>query len=77
MGVMAKMEPGETLASDILKGAGEIAGFLFGDEKKQRSVYGLAGKGVLPVFHIGRMICARRSTLREWIAGQEAAQPRE
>ncbi len=61
------------LAHDLLEGAAQIAAFLFGDGKQRRRVYWLAQNHSLPVFRIGQSICARPSTLRRWIAEQEAA----
>lgn len=56
---------------DVLKGAGAIAEFLFGSRARRREVYYLAEKSCLPVFKLGAMICARRSTLEAWIVRQE------
>jgi hypothetical protein len=65
--------PSQTVAGDILYGADEIAVFLFGDRKYRRRVYTRIASNELPTFRIGANICARRSTLLEWIARQEAA----
>jgi hypothetical protein len=54
-----------------LKGAGAIAEFLFGSRTRRREVYYLVEKSCLPVFKLGAMICARRSTLEAWIVRQE------
>ena len=59
------------LASDILRGADEIAEFLSGDRSQRRMVYHLVETSRLPVFRIGSRICARRSVLLKWIADQE------
>jgi len=59
------------LASDILRGADEIAEFLSGDRSQRRMVYRLVETSRLPVFRIGSRICARRSVLLKWIADQE------
>lgn len=61
------------LSSDLLEGADQIAGFLYGDPKKRSKVYHLADKKNLPVFKLGKTICARKSTLLAWIAEQEKA----
>jgi hypothetical protein len=61
------------LADDLLKGAAQIAAFLFGDAKYRRRVYWLVQNQSLPVFKIGQRIYARASTLRHWIKEQEAA----
>jgi hypothetical protein len=59
------------LASDILRGADEIAAFLFGDKRCRRKVYNLVESGSLPYFRLGASICARKSVLLAWIANQE------
>jgi hypothetical protein len=59
------------LADDLLRGADEIAAFIFGDPGSRRKVYYLAECCRLPVFRLGSMLCARRSVLLNWIAGQE------
>lgn len=56
---------------DVLKGAGAIAEFLFGDRRSRRSVYYLVETRRMPVFRLGSVICARRSTLLEWISNGE------
>jgi hypothetical protein len=61
------------LADDLLEGADKIAEEIFGDAKQRRRIYWLVEKQSLPVFRIGITLCARRSTLREWIASQERA----
>jgi hypothetical protein len=61
----------QELAPDLLRGADEIAQFLYGDRKLRRRVYHLAATSNLPVFRLGSMICARRSVLLNWVAGQE------
>ena len=61
------------LADDLLRGADQIAGFIFGEPThgNRRKVYYLAESSRLPVFRLGSMLCARRSVLLNWIAGQE------
>lgn len=61
------------LAADICYGADEIAEELFGAKKHRRRVYHLAAAGQLPVFRLGDIICARRSSLRTHVAELEAA----
>lgn len=61
------------LSGDIVRGADGIAAELFGDPKQRRRVYYLAEKHGLPVFRLGSILCARRSTLAAWIAAQEDA----
>jgi hypothetical protein len=59
------------LADDVLRGADQIADFLFGEPGQRRKVYYLAETSRLPVFRLGSKLCARRSILIEWIASQE------
>jgi hypothetical protein len=65
----ARGAPG--IGPDLLEGADAIAEFLFGARTDRRRVYRLRDKGRLPLFRIGGRLCARRSTLREWLADQE------
>src|SRR5947209_5195253 len=69
--------PALSLADDLLRGASEIAEFVFGDARQRRAVYHLAvevkPEHRMPVFRLGNVICARRSTLLRWIAEQEAS----
>jgi hypothetical protein len=58
-------------ASDLLRGAEKIAGYLLGDPQLRRQVYHLATTSNLPVFKLGSMICARKSVLRKWVEEQE------
>jgi hypothetical protein len=58
-------------AADLLRGADQIAEFLFGDPTQRRKVYHLAATSRLPAFRLGSLWCARRSTLLEWVAAQE------
>jgi len=60
------------LAGDLLRGADEIAEFIFGARGSRRKVYYLAETSHLPVFRLGAVLCARRSVLLRWIAGQES-----
>jgi hypothetical protein len=63
----------EELADDILKGADAIGEFIFGKkEGVRRKIYYLAETSHLPVFRLGAVLCARRSVLLRWIAGQES-----
>ena len=61
------------LSDDILRGADEIAAFVFGDAKHRRKIYYLTGdaKITIPHFKLGSVICARKSTLMQWIEDQE------
>jgi hypothetical protein len=65
------------LADDILEGADAIAEFLFGaknDRRRngRRKVYYLAECSRLPIFRLGSVLCARKSVLLNFIAGQES-----
>jgi hypothetical protein len=62
---------GGKLAHDLLRGADQIADFLFDDAGQRRKVYHLAETSRLPVFRLGSKLCARRSVLMAWIASQE------
>jgi len=64
------------LADDILEGAEAIAEFLFGSNADERSrnrrkVYYLSECSKLPLFRLGSVLCARKSVLLSFIAGQE------
>ena len=63
-----------TIGDDLLRGADEIAKFVFGSEKHRRKVYYLTGDASvrMPHFKIGSVLCARKSTLLSWIEKQEA-----
>ena len=58
-------------APDLLRGGAEIAEFLFDDPQQRRKVYHLAKTSRLPVFRLGSLLCARKSTLLDWVAHQE------
>ncbi len=60
------------LADDLLRGANAIATFVFGPGANRRKIYYLAETSHLPVFRLGSVLCARRSVLMRWIAGQES-----
>jgi len=66
-----KKKPEDSLADDLLRGADEIADYLFGEPVQRRKVYYLAETSRFPVFRLGARLCARRSVLKEWIASQE------
>lgn len=65
-------ETDNDLATDILRGADELAEFLFGNRNQRRKVYHLTATSTLPVFKLGSMICARKSVLVKWITEQES-----
>lgn len=62
----------DTHEAPLLMGLPAIAGFLGLSERQARH---LASKGTLPVFKLKQsaLICARPTTLRSWLAEQEAA----
>ena len=62
-----------SLGDDLLRGAGAIAEFLFGDRRQRRKVYYLTGEATvrMPHFRLGAIICARKSTLLRWIEDRE------
>jgi hypothetical protein len=61
-----------SLADDILRGADQIAAFVFGNPGERRKIYHLAEKSRLPVFRLGSVLCARKSTILGWVAEQES-----
>jgi hypothetical protein len=61
----------DRFAPDLLRGGAAIADFLFDDPEQRRKVYHLAKTSRLPVFRLGSLLCARKSTLLEWVARQE------
>jgi hypothetical protein len=71
--LMSKMESAMNgnrpeFAHDVLRGAEEIAEFLFGSREQRRKVYHLAATSNLPLFKLGATIYARRSVLLKWIS---------
>ncbi|WDA11784.1 hypothetical protein [Paracoccus marcusii] len=70
----AKAQPEISLGEDLLRGADEIAKFMFGDVCHRRKIYYLTGEATkgLPHFKIGSLICARKSTILNWISEQES-----
>ena len=63
--------PSHELSGDLLRGAAAIALFLFGSSDERRKVYHLAATSRLPTFHLGSLLCARKSVLLQWIVEQE------
>ncbi len=57
-----------SIAEDMLKGADAIADFI---GITSRRVYYLADRNELPVFRMGKTLCARRSTLLRHIVALE------
>jgi hypothetical protein len=67
------------LAGDLLRGASEIADFLFGKPASKREAecnrqraYKAVSRGTLPTFRIGGMIRARKSAILRHIEKQES-----
>ena len=58
-------------AKDLLRGAAEIAEFLFGDRKYRRKVFYLAERSKLPIFRLRSQLCARKSSLLKFVEEQE------
>jgi hypothetical protein len=64
----------ETLADDLLRGAAEIAKFIYGDERHRSKVYHAIERDGLPVFRMnGGVIHARKSRILAWISSKEAS----
>ena len=59
------------LANDLLRGAAEIAEFIYGERELRRKVYYLVEYARAPVFRLGATLCARKSVLLKWISDQE------
>ena len=59
------------LSKDMLRGADELAEFLFGSKNHRRKVYHLVATSNLPVFKLGSMICGRKTKILRWIESQE------
>lgn len=64
-------DPSEVSLIDLLRGADQIAAFLFGSADERRKVYRLIETARLPAFRFGSLLCARRSVLLAWIEEQE------
>lgn len=63
----------ERMGPDVLRGAREIALFLYDDASQTRRVYYLIQEGHLPVFRFGGRLHARRSVLIDFVEAQEDA----
>jgi hypothetical protein len=59
------------LSSELLRSASAISTYLYGSPDFRRRVYHLVSTSRLPVFRLGSLICARRSTLDRFIVAQE------
>jgi hypothetical protein len=60
------------LADDLLRGADELAEFIYGDRRQRRKVYHLGETSSFPLFRLGGMLCGRRSRIKQFIEAQEA-----
>jgi hypothetical protein len=73
------METPPDFADDLLRGASAIAEFMFGSRARTetRMVYYLStevsGQNRPPFFKLMGRLCARKSTIRRWIAEKEMA----
>ena len=69
------MDEQETIAADLLKGADEIADFLYGDPTRVKEVYRMSKKArkLLGLFHIDRTLHGTRSRIREGVAKMQEA----
>lgn len=56
--------------ADLLYGVPEIAAFM---GRTQNTIYYLARSDDFPTFKIGGKVCARRSTINQWLADMEAS----
>lgn len=61
------------LADDVLHGTREIADFL-GLAPRNASYH--IEQGRIPCFRLGKAVCARKSTLLQWVAEQERSSVR-
>jgi hypothetical protein len=68
---MPSTTPLDTLPSDLLRGANQIALFLCGDARLRTRGCGLCNAGQIPYFKLGAIICARKTTLLSWLVDQE------
>lgn len=69
-------EEAAAISDDLLRGAEEIALFIFGNASMRRRVYYYARNRnlAMPVFRMGGVFCARKSSLRAWVNRQEGRQ---
>jgi len=62
--------PSHPVSAGLLYGVPAIAAFLDMEEPQARH---LCDNGTVPTFKIGRIVCARRSTIVAWLEEREAA----
>ena len=83
--VPANREPtGGGALGDVLVGAQDIARFIFGHSSRERckQIYHFTSSKVphgrrLPSFHLGTLLCARKSSILRWIEQQERHEDNE
>ncbi len=70
---LAKSPDRMTFAEDLLHGAAEISAFFYGDSSAENRsrIYRLIEQGKLPAFRMGGILCARQSTIINYIERQE------
>lgn len=56
-----------TPPSDLLYGAVAIALHIYGEKQAARRIYYQTKRGFLPIFRIGRMLCASKSAIDKYI----------
>ncbi len=58
---------------DLLRGADQVAAFLFGSDRHRRKVYHLmqAKQNRPPIVKIGSLVYARKSKIMAWLEDQE------
>jgi hypothetical protein len=61
------------LSSDLLRGAAQIAEFMYGDAEERRKVYTLHEKHAIPTFLLNNIIHARKSSIMRTIEAREQA----
>ena len=71
METLSDLTDAGTIGNDVLRGADQIAFFLYGEERHRRKVYNLVETNRMPHFHLGSTVCARKSVLITWIKLQE------
>jgi len=64
--------PSVKQSQDMIRGAAEIALYMFGDRRFRRRVYHLVQTSRIPIARIGSTLCMRPSTYQKWIESQEA-----
>lgn len=67
-GPLAEAPSPASPATDVIQGAEAVAEYL---GLSRRQIYHAVEHGYLPVFRIGGIICARRSTLCRWMEDLE------